>query len=84
LNPSRIRTIPAAASALVPYAATAASAPAYEAPDLSGLATAIAQAIAEIGNRPQPEQQIRVYLDGRQLSDAVTRYQRRDNRANGG
>ena len=41
------------------------------------------QAIAEIGNRPQPEQQICVYLDGCQLSDAVTRYQRRDNRANG-
>ena len=82
--PAMIRMIPAAASALVPYAATAAPAPAYEAPDLSGLATTIAQAIAEISNRPQPEQQIRVYLDGRQLSDAVTRYQRRDNRANGG
>ena len=82
--PAMIRMIPAAASALVPYAATAAPAPAYEAPDLSGLANTIAQAIAEIANRPQPEQQIRVYLDGRQLSDAVTRYQRRDNRANGG
>ena len=55
-----------------------------EAPDLSGLANTIAQAIAEISNRPQPEQSIRVYLDGRQLSDAVTRYQRRENRANGG
>ena len=83
-SPQLIRMIPAAASALVPYAATAAPAAGYEAPDLSGLATTIAQAIAEIGNRPQPEQQIRVYLDGRQLSDAVTRYQRRDNRANGG
>ncbi len=58
--------------------------PNYEAPDLSGLADMIARAIAELGSRPQPEQQIRVYLDGRQLSDAVTRYQRRDNRANGG
>ena len=82
-SPQMIRMIPAAASALVPYAATAAPAANYEPPDLSGLATTIAQAIAEIGNRPQPEQQIRVYLDGRQLSDAVTRYQRRDNRANG-
>ena len=82
-SPQLIRMIPAAASALVPYAATAAPAPAYEPADLSGLATTIAQAIAEIGNRPQPEQQIRVYLDGRQLSDAVTRYQRRDSRANG-
>ena len=82
--PAMIRMIPATASALVPYAATATLAPAYEAPDLAGLANTIAQAIAEIADRPQPEQQIRVYLDGRQLSDAVTRYQRRDNRANGG
>ena len=73
----------AAASALVPYAAPAAPAPAYEAPDLSGLANTIAQAIAEISNRPQPEQQIRVYLDGRQLSDVVTRYQRHSDRSNG-
>ena len=83
-QPQMLRMIPAAASALVPYAATAALAASYEAPDLSGLANTIAQAIAEIADRPQPEQQIRVYLDGRQLSDAVTRYQRRDNRANGG
>lgn len=83
-SPQLIRMIPAAASALVPYAATAAPAPAYEAPDLSGLANTIAQAIAEIGNRPQPEQQIRVYLDGRQLSDTVTRYQRRSDRSIGG
>ena len=82
--PAMIRMIPATASALVPYAATTAPAASYEAPDLSGLANTIAQAIAEIADRPQPEQQIRVYLDGRQLSDAVTRYQRRDNRANGG
>ena len=54
-----------------------------EAPDLSGLADTIARAIAELGNRPQRDQEIRVYLDGRQLSDAVTRYQRRDSRANG-
>ena len=82
--PAMIRMIPAAASALVPYAATAAPAPAYEPADLSGLATTIAQAIAEIGNRPQPDQQIRVYLDGRQLSDVVTRYQRRSDRSIGG
>ena len=82
-SPQLIRMIPAAASALVPYAATAAPAASYEPRDLSGLATTIAQAIAEIGNRPQPEQQIRVYLDGRQLSDAVTRYQRRNSRSLG-
>ena len=82
-SPQLIRMIPAAASALVPYAATAAPAPAYEAPDLSGLADTIARAIAEIAERPQPDQEIRVYLDGRQLSDAVSRYQRRSSRANG-
>ena len=81
--PAMIRMIPATASALVPYAATAAPAASYEPPDLSGLATTIAQAIAEIADRPQPDQQIRVYLDGRQLSDAVTRYQRRNSRSMG-
>ena len=79
----QIRMIPAAASAMVPYAATAAPAASYEPPDLSGLAATIARAIAALGDRPQPDQEIRVYLDGRQLSDAVTRYQRRSNRSNG-
>ena len=81
--PQLIRMIPATASAMVPYAATVAPAPAPEAPDLSGLADTIARAIAELGNRPQRDQEIRVYLDGRQLSDAVTRYQRRSDRSNG-
>ena len=78
------RKIPVTASAMVPYAATVAPAPVPEAPDLSGLADTIARAIAELGNRPQRDQEIRVFLDGRQLSDAVTKYQRRDSRANGG
>lgn len=82
--PQLIRMIPATASAMVPYAATVAPAPAPDAPDLSVLADTIARAIAELGNRPQRDQEIRVYLDGRQLSDAVTKYQRRDSRANGG
>ena len=81
--PQLIRMIPATASAMVPYAATVAPAPALEAPDLSGLADTIARAIAELGNRPQRDQEIRVYLDGRQLSDAVTKYQRRSDRSNG-
>ena len=81
--PQLIRMIPATASAMVPYAATVTPAPAAEAPDLSGLADTIARAIAELGNRPQRDQEIRVYLDGRQLSDAVTRYQRRSDRSNG-
>ena len=78
-----LRLIPAAASSLVPYSATAAPAPAAEAPDFSSLADTIARAIATLGDRPQRDQEIRVYLDGKQLSDAVTRYQRRSNRANG-
>ena len=82
--PQALRMIPTAASSLVPYSATAAPASAPEAPDFSSLADTIARAIAELGNRPQREQEIRVYLDGKQLSDAVTRYQRRSNRANGG
>ena len=41
------------------------------------------QLIAELGNREAPEQEIRVYLDGKQLSDAVTKYQRRASRASG-
>jgi hypothetical protein len=81
--PAMIRMIPATASAMVPYAATVVPAPAAEAPDLSGLADTIAHAIAELGNRPQRDQEIRVFLDGRQLSDAVTRYQRRNDRSNG-
>ena len=81
--PQLIRMIPATASAMVPYAATVAPAPAPDAPDLSGLADTIARAIAELGNRPQRDQEIRVFLDGRQLSDAVTRYQRRNDRSNG-
>ena len=83
-TPQLIRKIPVTASAMVPYAATVAPAPVPEAPDLSGLADTIARAIAELGNRPQRDQEIRVFLDGRQLSDAVTKYQRRDSRANGG
>ena len=81
--PQLIRMIPATASAMVPYAATVAPAPTAEVPDLSGLADTIARAIAELGNRPQRDQEIRVFLDGRQLSDAVTRYQRRSDRSNG-
>ena len=81
--PQMIRMIPDAASAMVPYAATVAPASAPEAPDLSGLADTIARAIAELGNRSEKSREIRVFLDGRQLSDAVTRYQRRDSRATG-
>ena len=80
--PQTLRMMPAAASSMVPYAATV-NVPAQEPPDFSGLADTIARAIAALGDRPQPDQEIRVYLDGKQLSDAVTRYQRRNNRATG-
>ena len=50
------------------------------APDYSGLAETIANAIAALGEREEGEPVIRVYLDGSQLSDAVTKYQRREQR----
>ena len=78
--PQLLRMIPAAAAATVPYAATAQPA---EAPDFSGLADTIARAIAQLGEQNREEPVVRVFLDGRQLSDAVTKYQRRSNRASG-
>ena len=80
---SQIRTVPALASGLVPYAAAAPVQSEASSADLSGLADTIARAIAELGNREAPNAEIRVYLDGKQLSDAVTKYQRRSSRANG-
>ena len=80
--PQTLRLIPAAASSLVPYAATVRP----EAPqqlNLDGLADTIARAISALGDRDDPEPVIRVYLDGKQLSDAVTKYQRRNARASG-
>ncbi len=75
-----LRTLPASVTP-VPYAALVR--PASEAPDLSGLADTLARAISELGDRAAPDPEIRLYLDGRQLSDAVTRYQRRSSRASG-
>ena len=51
-------------------------------PSLDGLADAIVNAIASL-QTDSPEPVIRVYLDGKQLSDAVTKYQRRSERATG-
>ena len=51
-------------------------------PSLDGLADAIVSAISSLQS-DAPEPVIRVYLDGKQLSDAVTKYQRRDARAQG-
>ena len=74
--------IPAATGSHTPYAATL-ELPNPAAPDLSGLADTIARAIAALGDREQGDPEIRVYLDGKQLSDSVTRYQRRSSRAYG-
>ena len=53
-------------------------------PSLDGLANAISGAIASaLQLQGEAEPVIKVYLDGRQLSDAVTRYQRREARATG-
>ena len=71
--------MPAAATgALVPPSAAAPSAPL----DLDSLANTIANAIAGLSQEKE-EPVIRVYLDGKQLTDAVTRYQRRNERAFG-
>jgi len=70
----------AAKGALTPPAAASASASL----DLSSLADTIAEAIASLGNQTsQGEPVIRVYLDGKQLTDVVTKYQRRESRAFG-
>ena len=52
-------------------------------PDFSGLAAALASALAPLVSAQSSDPVIRVYLDGKQLSDAVTRYQRRASRALG-
>ena len=51
-------------------------------PSLDGLADAIVSAVSSL-QADSPEPVIRVYLDGKQISDAVTKYQRRDARAQG-
>ena len=73
-------SLPAAASgALAPPSAAAPSAPL----DLGSLADTIANAIASAGQSSQSDPVIRVYLDGKQLTDVVTKYQRRNERAFG-
>ncbi len=70
----------AAKGALTPPAAAAAAAPL----DLSSLADTIADAIASLGSQTSGSDPIiRVYLDGKQLTDVVTKYQRRESRAFG-
>ena len=73
--------LPAAATgALVPPAALQSE----SRPNLDGLANAIASAVtAALQMQDSTEPVIKVYLDGKQLSDAVTKYQRRSNRAAG-
>ena len=79
-NALTLVSLPAAASgALVPPSAAAPSAPL----DLSSLADTIASAIASAGQSSQSDPVIRVYLDGKQLTDVVTKYQRRNERAFG-
>ena len=78
LSPSGVIVIPD--GALIPPAALQRKS---EMPDFSGLAETIANAITALREREEGEPVIRVYLDGRQLSDAITRYQRRELRALG-
>ena len=79
-NALTLLSLPAAASgALVPPSAAAPSAPL----DLGSLADTIASAIASAGQSSQSDPVIRVYLDGKQLTDVVTKYQKRNARAYG-
>ena len=79
-NALTLVSLPAAASgALVPPSAAAPSAPL----DLGSLADTIASAIASAGQSSQSDPVIRVYLDGKQLTDVVTKYQKRNARAYG-
>ena len=68
----------AAAGRLIPPAALQSE----SRPSLDGLADAIVSAISSLQS-DSPEPVIRVYLDGKQISDAVTKDQRRDARAQG-
>ena len=74
LSPKGLFNLPDALAAILPPAAL--QRPEAEAPDFSGLAETIANAIAALGEKEEGEPVIRVYLDGRQISDAVTKYQR--------
>ena len=76
--------LPAAATgALVPPAAR--QLPLASAIDFTGLAEAIAKAVANLSDQGRNDEPIiRVYLDGKQLSDAVTRYQQSAQRMYGG
>ena len=85
------RLTPAPAFALYPLPAAGAIVPpgalnSESRPNLDGLANAIVSALSALngtGTGTNSEPVIRVYLDGKQLSDAVTRYQRREARASG-
>ena len=68
----------AAAGSLIPPSALQSE----SRPNLDGLADAIVSAITALQS-DSPEPVIRVYLDGKQISDAVTKYQRRSERAQG-
>ena len=74
---SALYPLPAAGAIVPPGAVNSESRP-----SLDGLADAIAGALAAL--QPQNDEPvIRVYLDGKQISDAVTKYQRRADRAAG-
>ncbi|MCR5136266.1 MAG: hypothetical protein K6C12_04085 [Oscillospiraceae bacterium] len=80
LSPSALALVPAVSGALLPPAALHAP---NEAPDFSGLADTLASAIASLAELFPREQVNRLYLDGRQISESVTRYQRRSDRSHG-
>lgn len=79
--PAFVYPLPAAGAIVPPGALNGESRP-----SMDGLANAIVSALSALngtGTGASAEPVIRVYLDGKQLSDAVTRYQRREARASG-
>ncbi len=80
-NALQLIAVPAAGAIVPPGALNSESRP-----SMDGLANAIVSALSALngsGTGANAEPVIRVYLDGKQLSDAVTKYQRRSERANG-
>ena len=81
LSPAALALIPAVSGSLLPPSALHPAA--AEAPDFTGLADTLATAIASLADLFPREQVNRLYLDGRQISESVTRYQRRGERGHG-
>lgn len=80
-----LRDIPLPAMAngsIAPPRAVTGVGSAFSEADIARLVSGIAGALSMTGNRGSA-QEIKVYLDGKQLANSVTKWQRRDDRAGG-